>query len=173
MTTRLVRRSSEKKMETTILLRTTMKWRLPCWKKWYVRVVCSGVVMQHVRVKCIVCMKKYDRGVCDLQVCTCVWALLLWLWAELCIFLSIMCDVCVCTYCVCVVVITCVVCVMCCHTQVEKLARIVKHVLPGASDMALDANIDKTTANWLSQSYTTGMYVMYMCVYVCACVCVC
>ncbi len=36
------------------------------------------------------------------------------------------------------------------------MARIVKHVMPGNNDIGLDANIDKTTANWLSQSYTTG-----------------
>lgn len=37
--------------------------------------------------------------------------------------------------------------------MVEKLARIVKHVIPASNEVVADANIDKTTANWLNQSY--------------------
>lgn len=40
--------------------------------------------------------------------------------------------------------------------MVEKLARIVKHVLPGNNEIEVDGNIDKNTANWLNQSYTSG-----------------
>ncbi len=40
--------------------------------------------------------------------------------------------------------------------MVEKLARIVKHVLPGANEIGVDENIDKNTANWLNQAYTSG-----------------
>ena len=40
--------------------------------------------------------------------------------------------------------------------MVEKLSRIVKHVMPGANEMNLDSTVDKTTANWLSQSYYNG-----------------
>lgn len=35
-------------------------------------------------------------------------------------------------------------------TQVAKLARIVKHVIPNRS-MELDENVDKNTSNWLAQ----------------------
>lgn len=38
---------------------------------------------------------------------------------------------------------------------VEKLTRIVKHVMPN-NEAQVDANIDKTTANWLSQAYSLG-----------------
>lgn len=39
--------------------------------------------------------------------------------------------------------------------MVEKLSRIVKHVFQN-DEIAVDGNIDKNTANWLNQSYTTG-----------------
>ena len=38
--------------------------------------------------------------------------------------------------------------------MIEKLARIVKHVLPGASDLALDSQVDAATATWLNESYS-------------------
>lgn len=38
---------------------------------------------------------------------------------------------------------------------VDKLTRIVKHVVPN-NDIEVDANIDKTTAHWLSQQYSVG-----------------
>lgn len=43
--------------------------------------------------------------------------------------------------------------------MVEKLARIVKHVLPNNNEMniANDENIDSNTQTWLKQSYTMGM----------------
>lgn len=40
--------------------------------------------------------------------------------------------------------------------MVEKLGRIVAHILPSSQDMAVDGNIDKNTAIWLKQSYTGG-----------------
>lgn len=40
--------------------------------------------------------------------------------------------------------------------MVEKLARIVKHVLPGNDEIVVDANIDKNTSSWLSQQYTAN-----------------
>lgn len=40
--------------------------------------------------------------------------------------------------------------------MVEKLAKIVKHVLPGSTEITVDAGIDKTTANWLNEAYSTG-----------------
>lgn len=38
---------------------------------------------------------------------------------------------------------------------VEKLTRIVKHVIP-STEVQVDENIDKTTANWLNQAYSLG-----------------
>ena len=38
--------------------------------------------------------------------------------------------------------------------MIEKLARIVKHVLPGASDLGLDSQVDAATATWLNESYS-------------------
>jgi cAMP-specific phosphodiesterase 4 len=40
--------------------------------------------------------------------------------------------------------------------MVEKLGRIVAHILPGNQDIAVDGNIDKSTAIWLKQSYAGG-----------------
>lgn len=39
--------------------------------------------------------------------------------------------------------------------MVEKLGRIVAHILP-SQDIAIDGNIDGNTAQWLKQSYSTG-----------------
>eukprot|EP01038_Epipyxis_sp_PR26KG_P015310 gene15310-20632_t len=43
--------------------------------------------------------------------------------------------------------------------MVDKLARIVKHVLPSQTNVIVadDNTIDKTTATWLNQSYSTGV----------------
>ncbi len=38
---------------------------------------------------------------------------------------------------------------------VEKLTRIVKHVVPN-NEIAIEGNIDKATANWLNQAYSAG-----------------
>jgi len=40
--------------------------------------------------------------------------------------------------------------------MVDKLARIVAHVMPGGHDldMSADKNVDKATANWLAQTYS-------------------
>eukprot|EP00604_Paraphysomonas_vestita_P000348 CAMPEP_0174826102 /NCGR_PEP_ID=MMETSP1107-20130205/43507_1 /TAXON_ID=36770 /ORGANISM="Paraphysomonas vestita, Strain GFlagA" /LENGTH=113 /DNA_ID=CAMNT_0016058543 /DNA_START=1309 /DNA_END=1647 /DNA_ORIENTATION=+ len=39
--------------------------------------------------------------------------------------------------------------------MVEKLARIVKHVVTD-TDLVVDDNVDSATANWLTQNYATG-----------------
>jgi hypothetical protein len=48
--------------------------------------------------------------------------------------------------------------------MIEKLARIVKHVLPGASDLALDSHVDAATATWLNESYSgaSHTYIQYI-----------
>ena len=38
--------------------------------------------------------------------------------------------------------------------MVQKLSRIIKHVIPSGLEIAADANIDASTSNWLSQSYS-------------------
>jgi len=38
--------------------------------------------------------------------------------------------------------------------MVQKLSRIIKHVIPNGNDIAADANLDASTSNWLSQSYS-------------------
>jgi hypothetical protein len=40
--------------------------------------------------------------------------------------------------------------------MVEKLGRIVAHILPSTQDIAMDGAIDKNTAIWLKQSYAGG-----------------
>lgn len=40
--------------------------------------------------------------------------------------------------------------------MVEKLARIVKTVVPAQNEIEVDENIDKTTSNWLAQQYTSN-----------------
>ena len=44
------------------------------------------------------------------------------------------------------------------ESLVEKLAKIVKHVLPASNDIVAtnDENVDKATADWLNQQYTSG-----------------
>eukprot|EP00981_Chlorochromonas_danica_P011321 scaffold3873_cov177-Ochromonas_danica.AAC.1 len=41
--------------------------------------------------------------------------------------------------------------------MVARLARIVQHIVPNHAPIATDSNIDKHTANWLNQSYATGV----------------
>ena len=41
--------------------------------------------------------------------------------------------------------------------MVEKLAKIVAHVLPQSNEIAVDANVDASTANWLNEAYSNGV----------------
>lgn len=38
---------------------------------------------------------------------------------------------------------------------VEKLARIIQHMVPGTTDLVVDQNVDSATASWLNQSYAS------------------
>jgi len=40
--------------------------------------------------------------------------------------------------------------------MVQKLSRIIKHVIPKNDNIIVDENLDKATSNWLSQSYSSG-----------------
>lgn len=40
--------------------------------------------------------------------------------------------------------------------MVEKLARIISHIVPGANDITIDGNIDGNTAHWLKAAYSDG-----------------
>jgi len=43
--------------------------------------------------------------------------------------------------------------------MIEKLARIMSHVLPNNNDIGMDGNIDGNTANWLKESYNANVVV--------------
>jgi hypothetical protein len=43
--------------------------------------------------------------------------------------------------------------------MVEKLGRIISHILPGSEDITVGGNIDKGMADWLKQSYAAGATV--------------
>ena len=40
--------------------------------------------------------------------------------------------------------------------MVQKLSRIITHVIPKNDNIVVDENLDKATSNWLSQSYSSG-----------------